>query len=88
MSWAKRPGAALHGFTALHDEHREAANTLRMQIREIGGEPEHSAGPWGVCGWTSSMRRPAPWARAARRRSGSEAGRGTGCDRLRGGLAE
>jgi hypothetical protein len=40
------PGAM--DLRRLHDEHREAANTLRLQIREVGGEPQHSAGPWGA----------------------------------------
>lgn len=40
------PGAM--DLRRLHDEHREAANTLRLQIREAGGEPDHSAGPWGA----------------------------------------
>lgn len=40
------PGAM--DLRRLHEEHREAANTLRLQIHEVGGEPEHSAGPWGA----------------------------------------
>lgn len=43
------PGAV--DLRRIHEEHREAADTLRMQIFEIGGEPEHSAGvadSWNV----------------------------------------
>jgi hypothetical protein len=39
------PGAM--DLRRIHDEHREAANTLRLHIRDIGGDPEHSSGPWG-----------------------------------------
>lgn len=35
------PGAA--DLRRIHEEHREAADTLRLQIFEIGGEPDHSA---------------------------------------------
>jgi hypothetical protein len=39
------PGAM--DLRRIHDEHREAANTLRLHIRDVGGDPEHSSGPWG-----------------------------------------
>ncbi len=32
----------------LHDEHREAANTLRQHIRDHGGTPDHGSGAWGA----------------------------------------
>jgi uncharacterized protein (TIGR02284 family) len=32
----------------LHDEHRDAANTLRQHIREHGGTPGHGSGAWGA----------------------------------------
>jgi len=43
---ADAPGAT--DLRRIHDEHREAANTLRLQIREVGGEPDHSSGSWGT----------------------------------------
>lgn len=39
------PGAA--ELRRLHDEHREAANRLRLHIRSLGTEPEHGSGVWG-----------------------------------------
>lgn len=41
------PGAA--ELRRMHDEHREAANTLRLQIRSLGLEPVHGSGIWGGC---------------------------------------
>jgi hypothetical protein len=38
---ADAPGAV--DLRPIHEEHREAADTLRLQIFEIGGEPEHSS---------------------------------------------
>ena len=32
----------------VHDEHREAANTLRQHIHQHGGQPEQHAGVWGT----------------------------------------
>ena len=32
----------------IHDEHREAANTLRQHIHDHGGNPEHGSGTWGA----------------------------------------
>jgi hypothetical protein len=40
------PGAM--DLRRIHDEHREAANSLRLQIRHAGGEPNHSSGAWGT----------------------------------------
>jgi hypothetical protein len=39
------PGAM--DLKRIHDEHREAANTLRLQIRDIGGIPDDSSEAWG-----------------------------------------
>ena len=39
------PGAA--ELRRLHDEHREAANTLRQHIRGHDGTPGHGSGAWG-----------------------------------------
>jgi uncharacterized protein (TIGR02284 family) len=32
----------------LHDDHREAANTLRQHIHEHGGKPDQKSGAWGA----------------------------------------
>jgi hypothetical protein len=40
------PGA--RDLRRIRDDHRAAANTLRVQIHEIGGEPVHSSGSWGM----------------------------------------
>jgi uncharacterized protein (TIGR02284 family) len=32
----------------IHDEHREAANTLRQHIHEHGGKPDQKSGAWGT----------------------------------------
>ena len=32
----------------LHEEHREAANTLRQHIHQCGGKPDHGSGAWGA----------------------------------------
>jgi uncharacterized protein (TIGR02284 family) len=41
-----KPGAA--ELRRLHDEHRDAANTLREHVRDQGGEPDHGSGAWGA----------------------------------------
>jgi uncharacterized protein (TIGR02284 family) len=33
---------------AVHREHREAANTLRQEVHQLGGQPEHGSGAWGA----------------------------------------
>src|SRR5262249_38703228 len=40
------PGAA--ELRRIHEEHREAANTLRQHIHEHGGQPDHGSGAWGT----------------------------------------
>jgi hypothetical protein len=40
------PGAL--DLRRIHNEHRDAANTLRRQIRQAGGEPDRSSGAWGT----------------------------------------
>ena len=40
------PGAA--ELRRLHEEHRDAANTLRQHVRDHGGTPEHGSGAWGA----------------------------------------
>ncbi len=40
-----RGAADLH---QIHVEHREAANTLRQQIHQLGGKPDQSSGAWGA----------------------------------------
>jgi hypothetical protein len=32
----------------LHQDHIEAANILRLQVHQQGGEPDHGSGAWGV----------------------------------------
>ena len=32
----------------IHDEHREAANTLRQCVHKHGGKPDHGSGSWGA----------------------------------------
>jgi uncharacterized protein (TIGR02284 family) len=32
----------------VHQEHIQAANTIREQVRQFGGMPEHSSGAWGA----------------------------------------
>ena len=39
------PGAA--ELRQLHDEHREAANTLRQHVHSLGGKPDQGSGAWG-----------------------------------------
>jgi bacterioferritin (cytochrome b1) len=43
---ADAPGST--DLRRIRDDHREAANTLRLQIHEIGGDPVHSSGAWGT----------------------------------------
>src|SRR5260370_11414084 len=45
------PGAA--GLRQLHDEHREAANTLRQHIHSHAGTPDHGSGAWGT--WAKAV---------------------------------
>lgn len=40
------PGAA--ELKQIHDEHREAANELRLHIRSHNGTPDHGSGAWGA----------------------------------------
>jgi len=40
------PGAMV--LRKIHEEHREAANTLRRHVRDHGGQPEHGSGAWGT----------------------------------------
>jgi rubrerythrin len=37
----------------IHDEHREAANTLRQHIHGHGGQPEQGSGAWGL--WAKAV---------------------------------
>jgi hypothetical protein len=39
------PGAM--DLRRIHEEHRQAANTLRLHIRQAGLEPAYSSGAWG-----------------------------------------
>ncbi len=32
----------------IHDDHREAANTLRQHVHEHGGQPDQGSGAWGA----------------------------------------
>lgn len=32
----------------IHAEHREAANTLRQHIHDVGGDPDQGSGAWGT----------------------------------------
>jgi uncharacterized protein (TIGR02284 family) len=32
----------------LHDDHREAANTLRQHVHQHGGKPDQKSGAWGA----------------------------------------
>src|SRR5262249_24545973 len=32
----------------LHEEHREAANTLRQHVHQHGGKPDQGSGAWGA----------------------------------------
>jgi len=32
----------------IHDEHRDAANTLRQHVHQHGGQPDHGSGAWGA----------------------------------------
>jgi demethoxyubiquinone hydroxylase (CLK1/Coq7/Cat5 family) len=36
-------------LSLIHVEHREAANTLRQHIHELGGMPEPNSGLWRTC---------------------------------------
>jgi len=40
------PGSA--ELRRIHDEHREAANTLRQHVHDHGGKPDHGSGAWGA----------------------------------------
>jgi len=39
------PGAA--ELSRLHVEHREAANTIRQHVHQVGGQPDKGSGAWG-----------------------------------------
>jgi len=41
-------GAGTTELRRLHDEHRDAANTLRQEIHQFGGKPEQGSGAWGA----------------------------------------
>ena len=45
------PGAA--ELRLLHDQHRDAANTLRLHIRDHNGTPDHGSGAWGT--WAKTV---------------------------------
>jgi uncharacterized protein (TIGR02284 family) len=32
----------------IHEEHRDAANTLRQHVRQHGGKPDQDSGAWGT----------------------------------------
>lgn len=40
------PGGA--GLRQIHIDHREAANTLRQHIHDVGGQPDQDSGGWGT----------------------------------------
>ena len=37
----------------MHDEHRQAANTIRQHIHEHGGKPDQNSGAWGA--WAKAI---------------------------------
>lgn len=39
------PGA--EDLRRIHREHREAANSLRLHVRDHGAKPDHGSGAWG-----------------------------------------
>jgi len=41
-------GAGATELRRLHDEHRDAANTLRKEIHQLGGKPDQGSGAWGA----------------------------------------
>jgi uncharacterized protein (TIGR02284 family) len=43
---SEEPGAS--DLRTMHVEHREAANTLRQHVRNLGGLPDTGSGPWGA----------------------------------------
>lgn len=45
------PGA--EELRLIHDEHRTAANTLRLQIHDHNGAPDHGSGAWGA--WAKAV---------------------------------
>lgn len=45
------PGAA--ELRQIHDEHRSAANALRLHIRDHNGTPDHGSGAWGA--WAKAV---------------------------------
>ena len=45
------PGAS--ELRQLHDEHRNAANTLRQHIHSHDGTPDHGSGAWGT--WAKAV---------------------------------
>ena len=45
------PGAA--ELRQIHDEHRAAANALRLHIRDHNGTPDHGSGAWGA--WAKAV---------------------------------
>src|SRR5437870_798386 len=40
------PGSA--ELRQIHDEHRDAANTLRQHVHSHGGKPDQGSGAWGT----------------------------------------
>lgn len=46
-----QPGAL--ELRKIHDEHRGAANALRLHVHRQGDEPEHCSGAWGV--WAKAV---------------------------------
>ncbi len=45
------PGAA--ELSRIHVEHREAANTIRQHVHEVGGQPDKGSGAWGT--WAKAV---------------------------------
>jgi hypothetical protein len=47
------PDPAALELRKIHDEHREAANSLRMHLHEHGVQPDQNSGLWGV--WAKAV---------------------------------
>lgn len=45
------PGAA--ELRQIHHEHRDAANTLRQHVHQVGGKPDQGSGAWGA--WAKAV---------------------------------
>jgi len=48
-----KSGPGSDELSRLHVDHREAANTIRQHIHQVGGQPDKGSGAWGT--WAKAV---------------------------------